>query len=151
MDPHQANLQPHLLLSKSPSASLPLQLSLESSSNELFSKHVSSLKAKFFLCVKALCCVSASSLGPFQEPLSCMNLFFGTFSLMLHPYGFLSKLYQRYQIRTPSSSGQSRHHLPLVFPYPSLLSEASLPPLQVTLTHFALMSGLFVAQPSFLF
>ena len=45
------------------------------------------------------------------------------------------KRYKYHQIGTPPPNGQSRHHrLPLV------LSEASLPPLQVTLTHFTLLS-----------
>ena len=43
------------------------------------------------------------------------------------------KRYQFYQIGTPTSSDQSRHHR-------LLLSEASLPPLRVTLTHFTLLS-----------
>ena len=47
------------------------------------------------------------------------------------------KRYQSYQIGTPPSSGQSRHHqLPLVLRY----SSSSLPPLRVTLTHFTLLS-----------
>ena len=51
------------------------------------------------------------------------------------------KRYQFHQIGTPPPSGQSRHHrLPLVLPIPLLLSEASLPSLRVTLTHFTLLS-----------
>ena len=37
-----------------------------------FSKHVSSLKAKFFPRLKALCCISASSWGPSKESLSLL-------------------------------------------------------------------------------
>ena len=37
-----------------------------------FSKHVSSLKAKFFPRLKALCCISASSWGPSKESLSVL-------------------------------------------------------------------------------
>ena len=56
-----------------------------------FSKHVSLLKAKFFPRLKALRCISASSWGPLWSPsLFCVNLFFGPFSLMPHPDGFLS-------------------------------------------------------------
>ena len=51
-----------------------------------FSKHVSSLKAKFLPRLKAFHCISASSWGPF---LFCINLFFDSFSLMLHPDDFL--------------------------------------------------------------
>ena len=51
------------------------------------------------------------------------------------------KHYQFHQIGTPPPSGQSRHHrLPLVLPIPLLLTEASLSPLRVTLTHFTLLS-----------
>ena len=51
------------------------------------------------------------------------------------------KRYQYHQIGTPLPSGQSRHHrLPLVVPIPLLLTEAFLPPLRVTLTHFTLFS-----------
>ena len=46
------------------SVSISLQLFLGSPSTALFSKHVSSLKAKFFPRLKALRCISASSLGP---------------------------------------------------------------------------------------
>ena len=53
----------------------------------------------------------------------------------------LPKRYQYHQIGTPPPSGQSRHHLlPLVLPILLHLSEASLPPLRVTLTHFTLLS-----------
>ena len=55
-----------------------------------FSKHVSSLKAKFFPRLKALRCISASSWAPLRSPsLFCIKLFFGPFSLILHPDGFL--------------------------------------------------------------
>ena len=52
-----------------------------------FSKHVSSLNAKFFPRLKTLRCICASS---WSSALFCTNLFFGPFSLMLHPDGFLS-------------------------------------------------------------
>ena len=56
-----------------------------------FSKHVSLLKAKFFPCLDALCCISVSSWGPFKKsPLFCTKLIFGSSSLMLHLNGFLS-------------------------------------------------------------
>ena len=70
------------------SVSIPLQLFLGSP----LSKHVSSLKAKFFPRLKVLRCISASSWGPSKESLSlfCTNLFFDPFSLTPHPDGFLS-------------------------------------------------------------
>ena len=67
---------------------IPLQPFLGSPSTTLsFSKHVSSLNAKFFPRLKALRCISASSRGP---SLFCIRLFFGPFSLTLYPDGFLS-------------------------------------------------------------
>ena len=64
------------------SVSIQLQPFLGSPLTALFpfSKHVSSLKAKFFPRLKALRCPS----------LFCINLFFGPFSLTLHSNGFLS-------------------------------------------------------------
>ena len=93
MDPHQANLQPNLLLLGSclrfnPT---PTFLGVTFDCTLSFSMHVSLLKAKFFPRLKALCCISASSWGPLRSPsLFCINLFFGPFSHMLHPDGFLS-------------------------------------------------------------
>ena len=92
VDPHQANLQPNLLLLGSclrfnPT---PTFLGVTFDRTLSFSKHVSLLKAKFFPCLKALRCISASSWGPSKESLSCINLFFGPFSLTLHPDSFLS-------------------------------------------------------------
>ena len=57
------------------SVSIPLQLFLGSPSTALFpfSKHVSSLKAKFFPSPKALRCISASSWGPSKESLSLLS------------------------------------------------------------------------------
>ena len=52
----------------------------------------------------------------------------------------ISQHLQRYEIGTPLPSGHSRHHwLPFVLPCSSSPSEASLPPLHLTLTHFALI------------
>ena len=52
-----------------------------------FSKHVSSLKAKFFPRLKALRCISASSCSP---TLFYIKLFFSPFILIPHPDDFLS-------------------------------------------------------------
>ena len=93
VDPHQANLQPNLLLlgSRLRFNPTPTFLGVTFDRTLSFSKHVSSLKAKFFPRLKALRCISASSWGPSRSPsLFCINLFFGPFSLMLHPDGFLS-------------------------------------------------------------
>ena len=93
VDPHLANLQPNLLLLNSRLCFnhtltflwVPFDHTL------FFSKHVSSLRDKFFPRLKALCCTSASSWAPLRIPsLFCTNFFFGPFSHTLHPDGFLS-------------------------------------------------------------
>ena len=115
VDPHQANLQPNLLLlgSHLHFNPTPTFLGVTFDRTLSFSKHVSSLKAKFFPRLKALGCISASSWG---LSLFCIKLFFSPFS---HTLPF-PKRYQFYQIGTPPPSGQSRHHtLPLILPYSS--------------------------------
>ena len=72
VDPHQANLQPILLLLGfclrfNPT---PTFLGVTCDRTLFFSKHVSSLKAKFFPRLKALRCISAPSWGPSKESLS---------------------------------------------------------------------------------
>ena len=93
MDPRQANLLPYFLLLNSPLhfSSTPACLGVIFDHTLCFSKHVSSLKAKFFRRLKRLRYISASSWGPSKESLSffCLKLFFGPFSLMPHPDGFL--------------------------------------------------------------
>ena len=68
VDPHQANLQPNLLLlgSRLRFNPTPTFLGVTFDRTLSFSKHVSSLKAKFFPRLKALRCISSSSwdLGP---------------------------------------------------------------------------------------
>ena len=94
VDPHQANIQPYLLIlnSRLHFNPTPTFLGVTFDRTLSFSKHASSLKAKFFPRLKVLCCISASSWGPLGSPsLFCINLFFGPFSHMLHSDGFLSK------------------------------------------------------------
>ena len=142
--PHQANLQPNLLLLGSclrfnptpifPGVTFDRTLS--------FSKHVSSLKAKFFPRLKALHCISASSWGPSKESLSLVYKSF-LWSLLTYAspgwFHFLSattstKLKRLYRAASRTISGcLSSSPIPL-------LSEASLLPLRVTLTHFTLLS-----------
>ena len=93
VDPHQANLQPNLLIFDFPLSfnPTPTFLGVTFDCTLSFTKHVSSLKAKFFPRLMALRCISASSWAPLRSPsLFCINLFFGPFSLTLHPDGFLS-------------------------------------------------------------
>ena len=92
VDSHQVNLQPSLLLlgCRLRFHPTPTFLGVTFDRTLSISKHVSSLKAKFFPRLKALRCISASSWGPLRSPsLFCMKLFFGPFSLTLHPDGFL--------------------------------------------------------------
>ena len=69
VDPHQAHLQPNLLLlnSRLRFNPTPIFLGVTFDRDLFFSKHVSSLKAKFFPRLKALLCTSASSWGPSKE------------------------------------------------------------------------------------
>ena len=108
-----------------------------------FSKHVSSLKAKFFPRLKALHCISASSWGPSKKSLSVLQK---AFLRPPHTYAlpgwfpFLSvtniiKLERLHRAASRAITGCLSFS-----PIPLLLSEASLPPLRVILTHFALSS-----------
>ena len=74
VDPHQASLQPSLLLLGSRLCFNPTPTFLGVTFDRTFSflKHVSSLKAKFFPRLKALRCISASSWGPSKESLSVL-------------------------------------------------------------------------------
>ena len=75
VDPHLANLQPNLLLlgSRLRFNLIPTFLGVTFDRTLSFSKHVSSLKAKFFPRLKALGCISASSWGPSKESLSVLH------------------------------------------------------------------------------
>ena len=119
-----------------------------------FSKHVSLLKAKFFPGLKTLRCISASSWGPSKEALF---LLYKSFLRSLLTYAspgwfpFLSatnftKLKRLHRVATGTITGCLSFS-----PIPVLLTEASLPPLRVILTHFTLLSGLVVSQHPFLF
>ena len=74
VDPHQANLQPNLLLlgSRLRFNPTPTFLGVTFDRTLSFSKHVSLPKAKFFPRHKALRCSSASSWGPSKESLSVL-------------------------------------------------------------------------------
>ena len=141
VDPHQANLL--LLGSRLRFNPTPTFLGVTFDLIFSFSKHVSLLKAKFFPCLKAICCISASSWGPSKE-----SLFF-LFKSILRPlltytspgrFPFLSatnltKLERLHQAASRAITGCLSSS-----PIPLVLIEASLPPLGVTLTHFTLLS-----------
>ena len=144
MDPHQANLQSTLLL-------LNYRLRFNPTSTFLgvtfdrtlsFSKHVSSLKAKFFPRLKALRCISASSWGPSKESLSVLyEAFLRPLLTYASPGWFpvfsvtnITKLEGLHRAASCIITGcLSSSSIPL------LLSEASLHPLRVTLTPFTLL------------
>ena len=134
VDPHQANLQPNLLLlgSRLRFNPTPTFLGVTFDCTLSFSKHVSSLKAKFFPRLKALRCISASSWGPSKESLS---LLYKSFLRPLLTYAspgwfpFLSatnfiKLERLHRAASRAITGCLSSS-----PIPLLLTEASLPPL----------------------
>ena len=145
VDPHQANLQPNLLLlgSRLHFNPTPTFLGVTFDRTLSFSKHVSSLKAKFFPRFKALRCISASSWGPSKESLSVLYKSFLRSLLTYASPGLfpflsatnLTKLERLHCAASRAITGclSSSHILLLLF-------KASLPPLRVTLTHFTLFS-----------
>ena len=145
VDPHQANLQLIMLLLGSRLGFNPTSTFLGVTFDRTlsFSKHISSVKAKFFLRLKALQCISASSWGPFKEPLSLLCKAFLRLLLTYASPGwfpFLSatkftKLKRLHRAASCVITGCLSS-----CPIPLLLSEASSPPLRVTLTHFTLFS-----------
>ena len=145
LDPHQANLQPNLLLlgSRLRFNPLPTFLGVTFDRTLSFSKHVSSLKAKFFPRLKALRCISASSWGPCKKSLS---LLYKSFLWPLFTYASpgwfpflratnLTKLKRLHRAASHAITGCLSSS-----PIPLLLTEAVLPLLRVTLTHFTLFS-----------
>ena len=145
MDPHQANLQPNLLLlgSRLRFNLTPTFLGVTFDRTRSFSKHVSSLKTKFFPRLKALRCISASSWGPSKESLSVLyKSFLRPLLTYASPRWFpflsatnITKLERLHRAASRAITGCLSSS-----PIPLLLSEASLPPLRVTLTHFTLLS-----------
>ena len=95
VDPHQANLQPNLLLlgSRLRFNPTPTFLWVTFDRTLSFTKHVSSLKARFFPRLKALRCISASSWCPSKESLSLLyKAFLGSLLTYASPgwFPFLS-------------------------------------------------------------
>ena len=145
VDPHQANLQPNLLLlgSRLRFKPTPTFLGVTFDRTLSFSKHVSSLKAKFFPRLKALRCIFATSWGPSRESLSALyKSVFRPLLTYASPgwFPFLSatnitKLERLHRAASCTITGCLSSS-----PIPLLLTEASLPPLRVTLTHFTLFS-----------
>ena len=144
VDPHQDNLQPNLLLfgSRLRFNPTPTFLGVTFDRTLSFSKHVSSLKAKFFPRLKALRCISASSWGPSKESLSVLyKSFLQSLLTYASPgwFSFLSatnftKLERLHRAASRAITG-CLSSSPIL-----LLSEASLSPLRVTLIHLTLFS-----------
>ena len=145
MDPHQANLQPNLLLlgSRLRFNPTPTFLRVTFDCTLSFSKHVSLLKAKFFPRLKALRCISASSWSPSKESLSVLYKSFLR-PLLTYPspgwFPFLSTTNSTKLERLHQAASHAITRCLLSFPIALLLSKASLSPLRVTLTHFTLLS-----------
>ena len=145
VDPHQANLQPNLLLLgyRLRFNPTPTFLGVTFDRTLFFTKHVSSLKAKFFPRLKALRCISASSWGSSKESLS---LLYKSFLRPLLTYAspgwfpFLSATNLTKLERLHRAASRAITGCLSSSPIPLLLTEASLPPLRVTLTHFTLFS-----------
>ena len=146
MDPHQANLQPNLLLGSrlrfNPS---PTFLGVTFDRTLSFSKHVSSLKAKFFPRLKALRCISASSWGPSKESLSILYKAFLR-SLLTYaspgwfPFLSVTDITKSERIHRADSRAITGSLSSSPNPTSSLRGFSTPPPLQVTLSHFTLSS-----------
>ena len=143
VDPRRAGLRPGLLLLGSllrfnPT---PTFLGVTVDRTLSFSKHVSS--PTFFPRLKALRCTSASSWGPSKESLSVLyKSFLRSLLTYTSPGWFpflsatnLTKLERLHRAASRAITGCLSSS-----PIPLLLTEASLPPLRVTLTHFTLFS-----------
>ena len=145
VDPHQANLQPNLLLLGSRLRFNPTPTFLGVSFNRTlsFSKHVSSLKVRFFPRLKALRCISASSWGPSKESLSVLYKSFPR-SLLTYAspgwFTFLSVTNLTRLERLHRAASRAITGCLSSSPISLLLTEASLPPLRVTLIQFTLFS-----------
>ena len=145
VDPHQAHLQPNLLLLGSHFCfnPTPIFLGVTFDRTLSFCKHVSSLEAQFFPRLKALRCISASSWGPTKESLS---LLYKAFLRSLLTYAssrwfpFLSATNITKLERLHRAASRAITGCLSSFDNPLLLSEASLPPLRVIRTHFTLFS-----------
>ena len=145
VDPHQANLQPNLLLLSSRLRFNPTPIFLGVTFNRTlsFSKHASLLKAKFFPTSQGLRCISAFSSGPSKESLSVLyKSFLQSLLTYASPgwFPFLSATNITKLERLHRAASRAITGCLSSYPIPLLLSKASLPPLRVTLTHFTLLS-----------
>ena len=145
VDPHQANLQPNLLLlgSRLHFNPTPTFLGVTFNCTLSFSKHVSLLKAKFFTRLKVLRCISSSSWDRSKESLSLLyKSFLQPLLTNASPrwFPFLSATNSSILECLHQAASRTITGCLSSSPIPLFLSEASLPPLQVTLTQFTLFS-----------
>ena len=143
VDSHQANLQPNLplLTSRLRFNPTPTFLGVTFDRTLSFSIHVSSQRAKFFPRLKTLRCISASSWGHSKESLSFLykaflRSLFTYASPGWFPYLSATNITKLERLHRADSRAITSSFLSS--PIPLLPSEASLPPLRVTLTHFTL-------------
>ena len=145
VDPHQAHLQTNLILlgSRLRFNPTPTFLGVTFDRTPSFSKHASSLKTKFFPRLKALRCISASSWSLSKEsPSALYKSFLRSLLTYALPgwFPFLSATNLTRLERLHRAASRAITGCLSSSPIPLLLSEASLPPLRVTLTHFTLLS-----------
>ena len=145
VDPDQANLQPSLLLlgSRLRFNPTPTFLGVTFDRTRSFSKHVSSLKAKFFSRLKALRCISDSSWGPSKESHSVLyKSFLRSILTYASPgwFPFVSATNFTQLERLHRAASRAITGCLSSSPIPLLLTEVFLPPLRVILTHFTLFS-----------
>ena len=141
VDPHRDNLQPNLLLLGSRLRFNPTPTFLEVTFDHTlsFSKHISSLKIKFFPRLKAIGCISASSWGSSKDSLSLLyKAFLKPLLTYASPGWFpflivtnFTKLERLHRAASRAITGcLTSSSIPL------LLFETFLPRLRVTLSHF---------------
>ena len=145
VDPRRASLRPGLLLLgfRLRFGPAPAFLGVTFDRTLSFSGHVSSLRTKFFPRLKALRYISASSWGPSKESLSVLyKSFLRSLLTCASPgwFTFLSAAGFTRLGRLHRAAGRAIAGCLSFSPSPLLFSEASLPPLRVTLAHFILLS-----------
>ena len=145
VDPHQADLQQGLLLlcSRLHFNSTPTILGVTFDRTLSISKHVSSLRTGFFPRLTVLRCVSAFSWSPSKESLSLLYKSFLRLLLIYASPGWFPLLsatnFTKLE-RLHRAASRAITDCLSSSPIPLLLTEASLPPLRVILTHFTLLS-----------
>ena len=142
-DNHQALLQPKLFLSNLPLAFNPTPkfLGVTFDRTLSFTKHISTLKARFFPRLKAFRCISAASFGPSKESLSILyKAFLRPLLTYASPgwFPFLGVSNVKQLERLHNSACRVISGCLSSSPIPLLLLEASQPPIKTTLVYQSL-------------